>query len=146
MPHPFNLRGFMAKPITNDTREKSARDNGYKPVLFFSQSEKLMVGNPELQQEERFTSGQIAREEAIIRFAGHFYTAHTQQEYDLLMRLYPPKQSDKGTIPNRFVFPVDENFQAKYEKAQYEKRQNLRKPRETKESSFEPEEMVKNFD
>jgi len=126
----------------------------YKPVIFFSQSEKLMIGNPDLQKEEHFNSGQIAKEEAVIRFEGHFHLAKTQQEYDTIMKCYPPSKKDGRTVPNKNVMPVTRSFVAKYNKDEYDKRQGVRRIPIPQEVLNEPdrtpdinaEEAVSRFD
>lgn len=121
------------KPAENATNDE------FKPVIFFAQSEKLMIGNAELQKEERFSSGQIADEEAVIRFADHFFTAKTEQEYRVIMRLYPPAIEDGKKIPNRLVMPVTKEFIAKYNEGQYNKRQNIRPGRTSRHVKRAPE-------
>ena len=141
-------------PMNDDanevSRETSSQDNGFKPVMFFAQSAKLMIGNPDAQKETRFTSGQIATEEAVIRFEGHFYQAKTQQEYDLIMRLYPPRKDGDGKIiPNKLVTPVTPGFVAKYNNDEYLKRQRVRRtqiPVDVITPEIDEEAVVRQFD
>lgn len=136
--------------VKNDVaRETSVQSNGYKPVIFFSQSAGLIIGDDleEERQEKRDTGGMIRQPSAVIQFTEHFYTAKTKREYDVIMRAYPPVNvGDGNTRPNKQVMPVSEDFVAKFNTKEYEKIQAVRRRPEERTPDIDEEEIIKKFD